>query len=273
MGEAVRLLEWAFGEWREGRAGNQVRRRLTEPSGAVLHSMAGWVGPYFGTKFYSSGTSGAHFWFYLFERATGRPLACFDANHLGQIRTGAATGVAAKWLSNPESRVLGVIGAGFQAQSQIEAVRLVRPIEEVRVFARTEAKRQNCASAEEAVRGADIVVTATWSRDPVLDASWIKPGALVAAVGSNQPARRELPGELIAQAGRIIADSIEACRVEAGDLLLAGTDWSRVTELRDSADAGALPHGITVFKSVGLGMEDVAVAGYVYEQLQSSEGS
>jgi ornithine cyclodeaminase/alanine dehydrogenase-like protein (mu-crystallin family) len=235
--------------------------------------MAGWVGAYFGTKFYSSGTGGAHFWFYLFERATGRPLACIEANHLGQIRTGAATGVAAKRLSNPESHVLAVIGAGFQAQSQIEAVRAVRPIEEVRIFARTPEKRRNCWTAEEAVRGADIVVTATWSREPVIETSWLKPGAFVAAVGSNQPTRRELPADLIHQAAQVVADSAEACRVEAGDLLLAEADWARVQDLRDVSSGNWMPDGVTVFKSVGLGVEDTAVAGYLFDRIQSSEGS
>lgn len=267
MREAVRLLETAFDAWQGGQGGNQVRRRLIEPDGAILHSMAGWTGKYYGTKFYSSGKNGATFWFYLFERGTGRPLASFDANWLGQIRTGAATGLAVKRLSNPDARTAAIIGGGFQAQSQIDAIRCVRPdIDEVRIYTRTPATRRNCDTAEDAVRGADVVVTATNAREPVLDAAWVQNGAVVAAVGSNHALRREVPDELVARASRIVADSADACKVEAGDLILAKVDWNRVEDLRD-ARAEWVDDGVTLFKSVGLGIEDVAVAGYVYERM------
>jgi alanine dehydrogenase len=267
MGEAVRLLGAAFADWRDGRAGNQVRRRLFEPDGAVLHSMAGWQGRYFGTKFYSTSAQGAHFFFYLFERESGRPLARFEANWLGQIRTGAASGLATSRLANPDARVLTVFGAGFQAQGQIAAIRQVRPeISEVRIWSRTPSKRQNCDTAEEAVRGADILCTATFARDPVLETRWLKPGAHINAIGSNNPHRRELPADTIESARVVAVDSVEACQVEAGDLLLARLDWSKLVELKD-LETDWKPEGHSVFKSVGLGLEDVAVAGYVYEQI------
>lgn len=273
MAEAVRLVREAFEEWREGRAVNQVRRRLTLPNGAGLHSMAAAVGKYFGTKIYSTSPSGYAFHFLLYEAATGKPLALFEANWLGQIRTGAATGLATGLLANPAARVLGVIGNGFQAQSQIEAVRLVRPsIQEVRIWSRRPERRMNCATAEEAITGADVIVTATWSKDPVLSDSWVKAGALVNAVGSNYPNKREIPAELVRRAGLLVADSREACQQEAGDFLMADVDWSKVVDLKD-VRPGWEPSRVTVFKSVGVCLEDVAVAGYVYERFTLEQAS
>ncbi|MCX6599280.1 MAG: ornithine cyclodeaminase family protein [Acidobacteria bacterium] len=265
MTEAVRLVREAFVELRAGRAVNQIRRRLTLPNGVGLHSMAGAVGKYFGTKFYSTSPTGYAFHFMLYSAETAQPLALFEANWLGQIRTGATSGVATDLLANPEARVLAVIGTGFQAASQIDAVRVVRPgISEVRSWSRS--KQVNCGSAEECVRGADIICTATWAKDPVLEAAWVKPGAHVNAVGSNYRTKRELPGELIGLAGIVAVDALEAAHDEAGDLLMADVDWSRVIELKD-LEASWQPDRVSVFKSVGLCVEDVAVAGYVYEQM------
>jgi ornithine cyclodeaminase/alanine dehydrogenase-like protein (mu-crystallin family) len=147
----------------------------------------------------------------------------------------------------------------------------------VRVWSRDEQKRNHFASetratavatAEEAVRGAEIVVTATSAKEPVLDAAWVAPGAHVNAIGSNNAQRRELPSELIARAGLIAVDSIEQSKLESGDLLLAPVDWndSRIVEL---AQVERRPEGdpLTIFKSNGLGVEDVAVAAFVYERL------
>ncbi|MCX6592103.1 MAG: ornithine cyclodeaminase family protein [Acidobacteria bacterium] len=265
MSEAVRLVREAFVELREGRAVNQIRRRLTLPAGVGLHSMAGAVGKYFGTKFYSTSPTGYAFHFMLYSAETAQPLALFEANWLGQIRTGATSGVATDLLASPEAKMLAVIGTGFQAASQIEAVRAVRPgITEVRSWSRS--KQVNCTSAEDCVRGADVICTATWAKDPVLDAAWVKPGAHVNAVGSNYRTKRELPGDLVRSAGILAVDALEAAQDEAGDLLMADVDWAKVVELKDLT-ASWQPDRVTVFKSVGLCLEDVAVAGYVYEQM------
>ncbi len=225
MDECVRLMGETFEALAQGEALNQPRRRMFVPSGAVLHTMAGAVGPYFGTKFYSVKPGrGAHFFFMLFDAATAQPVALMEANHLGQIRTGAASGYATHLLARPESATLGVIGSGFQARTQIEAVLQVRAIRKIFVYSRNQARREGFAdecsrtlglpvtpmdSAAEAVRHADIVVTATFSKDPVIDASCIRPGTHINAMGSNQPQRRELPTDLIARAGLIVVDSIE----------------------------------------------------------------
>jgi ornithine cyclodeaminase/alanine dehydrogenase-like protein (mu-crystallin family) len=279
MREAVRLMRETFAELRAGRALNQPRRRLTLPTGSVLHSMAGAWGKYFGTKIYSTHPKyGAHFFFLLFDAETAQPLAQMEANYLGQIRTGAASGFATDILAAPGAATLAVIGSGFQAQTQVDAIREVRQLREIRVWSRIEAKRASfayatgaraAASAEEAVRGADIVVTATSSKDPVLEAGSVSTGAHVNAMGSNRAERRELPTDLIARADLIAVDSIEQSKIESGDLLLANVDWSdaRIVEL---AQIEKRPAGepITIFKSNGLGVEDVAAGAYVYEQLK-----
>ena len=265
MSEAVRLVREAFAELRAGRAVNQIRLRLTLPSGVGLHSMAAAVGKYFGTKFYSTSPTGYAFHFMLYSAETAQPVALFEANWLGQIRTGATSGVATDLLANPDARVLAVIGTGFQAASQIDAVRAVRPgITEVRSWSRS--KQINCTSAEDCVRGADIICTATWAKDPVLDSAWVKPGAHVNAVGSNYRTKRELPGELIHRAATVAVDALDAAQDEAGDLLMAEVDWGQVIELKDLT-ARWQPDQVSVFKSVGLCVEDVAVAAYIYEQM------
>lgn len=289
MSEAIGLMRGAFESLAGGEALSQPRRRLVLETGSVLHSMAGAHGRYFGTKVYAThARHGAHFLFLLFEAETAAPLAIIEANYLGQIRTGAATGLATDLLALPEAGSLGMIGSGFQARSQLEAVLEVRPVRQVRVWSRSRARREAFAgecsrsfgvaveaveSAERAVSGAGIVVTATYSKEPVIQADWIAPGTHVNAVGSNQPRRRELPAELVRQAGLIAVDSIEQARIESGDLLLALRDeeWNSasIVELHAVATGKAgrsSPSQITVFKSNGLGLEDVVAAGFVYER-------
>jgi len=274
MKECIGLMRSTFEALREGTAQNQPRRRLVLNTGSVLHSLAGAYGDYFGTKFYSTNPKhGAHFLFSLYDSHTAEPLALLEANHLGQIRTGAASGYATDLMSNPDAEVLGVVGSGFQARSQIEAIRAVRPIREVRVWSRSSEKVKSLASeagatavdsAEAAVRGADIVVTATNSKDPVVEASWIYQGAHVNAIGSNVASRRELPEDLLRSAGVVAVDSLEQGRIEAGDLILSDS-WANVVELKDLR-AEYDPQRVSIFKSIGLGVEDVAAGAFVYEQ-------
>lgn len=282
MQECVRLMREVFRDLRGGTALNQPRRRLTLPTGSTLHSLAGAWGKYFGTKIYSTHPKfGANFFFLLFDAETGRPLAQFEANYLGQIRTGAASGYATDILAAPNASTLAIIGTGFQATAQFEAIREVRSIKQVRVWGRDAAKRDEFAkrigavsaeTAEEAVRGAGIVATATSAKDPVIESEWIAAGTHVNAMGSNQAGRRELPSALIARADLIVVDSIEQAKIEAGDLLLAPVDWAdrRIVELaqverRPAAGKDGPP--VTIFKSIGLGVEDVAAAAFIYEQL------
>jgi ornithine cyclodeaminase/alanine dehydrogenase-like protein (mu-crystallin family) len=281
MDDAIRRMRDVFEALRRGDALNQPRRRMALPSGAVLHQLAGAWGGYFGTKIYSTHPKhGAHFHFMLYGSETGRPLAAFQANHLGQIRTGAASGYAVDLLAQEDVRNLAIIGSGFQAETQLDAVARVRRFESVRVWSRSSAKREHFAArhpgaiametAEEAVRGADVIVTATSSKEPVLESEWVRPGALIVAMGSNQPNRRELPADLVTCAGYLVADSIEQAHIEAGDFLLAfdDTHWPRVVELKDATRP--MPETTTIFKSLGLGVEDVAAAAHVYEAVDRS---
>jgi alanine dehydrogenase len=272
--QCIGLMRGAFEALAQGRAVNQPRRRLILDTGATLHSMAGSYLDYFGTKFYSTHPRyGAYFYFVLYDSQTARPLAWMEANRLGQVRTGAATGYATDVLANPDADTLGVIGSGLQARTQVEAIRAVRPLKTVRVWSRDEEKRRKfaeeisgaaVATAEEAVRGAQIVVTATNSAEPVIEDAWIAPGTMVNAMGANANNRRELPGELVRRAALVAVDSLEQAKIEAGDLILAGS-WANVRELQNVE-----PHfdanQVTIFKSLGICVEDVAAGAFVYEK-------
>ena len=283
IADCLGLMREVFHRLASGEAINQPRRRLILPTRSVLHYMAGSDGRYYGAKIYATHPKrGAHFLFLLYRAENGEPLAIVEANALGQIRTGAASGFATQLLARPGSRTLAIIGSGFQAQTQLEALRTAMPsIERVHVWSRSAEKREAfaraagveaAATAEAAVRRADIVVTATNSGDPVLESDWVAPGAHINAMGSNQARRRELPADLVRRAGLIAVDSLEQSRMESGDLLLAfdrEDDWSRVVELQEAA-AGRVGRKdaaqITVFKSNGLAVEDVIAAGLVYER-------
>lgn len=280
MRACIDQMRLVFDAIRAARTINQPRRRLVLPTGSVLHQMAGAWENYFATKIYSSNArhGGLHEMFViLYDAGTGKPLAFIEANNLSLIRTGAASGYAAELLSNPRAEVLGIIGSGSQARTQVEAIRMVRPIREVRIWsrklenARKFAEELDCIAvetAEAAVRGADIVITATNAKDPVIAADWVAPGTFVAAMGSNIANRRELPEDLVKAAGLIAVDDMEQARIEAGDLLLAyngAGSWENVESL-ESIAPGYDPSRITIFESLGIAVEDAAAAAYVYER-------
>jgi alanine dehydrogenase len=291
MSKAIDLLEGAFRQLADGSAINHPRRRVILPTGSVLHYMAAGTPDYFGLKAYSvNAKTGAHFEVLLYRSADGLPLATFEANHLGQIRTGAASGLATKFLARENASVAAIIGSGFQAETQLEAVANVRLLKEVRVWSRRPEKRTEFArrctekfginvrateTTRECVEGADIVVTSTSSKEPVFEGAWISPGTHVNASGSNWADRRELPTDLILDRAALVSvDSVEVGKIESGDLLIplrerSGTAFAAV-ELSQII-AGKLPgrtsaDQITIFKSNGLAVEDIAVAGYVYEE-------
>jgi alanine dehydrogenase len=297
MTKALELVEAGFRHLAAGQAANHPRRRLQHNSSATLHYMTAvdLATGYIGAKLYTTHPrTGAHF-IVLLWAADGTPLASIEANALGQIRTGAATGVATRFLSRPDARVAGLIGTGFQARTQLEAVACVKNLSEARVFSRLEERRCKfaaemsellalpvlpVASAEEAVQDSDIVITATNSREPVLRGEWLSLGAHVNAVGSNQARRRELDSDAVGRAALIVTDSLEQARMESGDLIAAveagAAAWDQVVELAEVV-AGNHPgrcqaKDITLFKSNGLALEDIAVAGYLYEQVQAGQG-
>ncbi|HYP06446.1 MAG TPA: ornithine cyclodeaminase family protein [Bryobacteraceae bacterium] len=278
MPAAIEALRRAFIAYGEGKAQNQPRRRLILPGGSVLHSLAASYDAWFGTKVYSTHVKhGAHFTFLLYDAATAKPLAQFEANHLGQIRTGAATGLAVDLLAPRRPLTVAIIGAGFQARTQLEALRSVRDIKEARVWSRKPESRESFAaamqanvasSAEAATEGADVIVTATFSKEPVIPPTGPGEGTLIVAMGGNMASRSEVPAELVRRA-RIVVDDIEQCKIEAGELLLAGIDFSSVETLGAIAASTNTKAGddrrLTLFKSVGIALEDVAAAAHVYQ--------
>jgi thiomorpholine-carboxylate dehydrogenase len=208
----------------------------------------------------------------VFSAETGEPLAMMDGRLITEMRTAAVSAVATKLLSRPDAKSLAILGSGVQARSHFRALSLVRKFTDVRVWSRTPQNARVLAeqiaakttSAEEAVRGADVVVTVTGSPVPVLRGSWLKPGALVNAVGAVGTKNRELDDD--AMRGAVIVDSREAAMKESGDILLANAPiYAELGEVL--AGTKPLPSGeITVFKSLGLAVEDLAAARLVLQR-------
>ena len=207
----------------------------------------------------------------LFRPDTGEPLAVMDGRLITEMRTAAVSAAVTKYLASPDSRVLALLGSGVQAAAHLEALSQVRRFDEVRVWSRTPGHAQRFArehgaramDAESAVRGADVVVTATNAVEPILKGAWLKQGAHVNAVGSPRPTWRELDDD--AMANVLVVDSREAALKESGDVILS--------KAKIHAEAGEIFDGsktvsaseTTVFKSLGLAIEDVAAARLVYE--------
>jgi len=207
---------------------------------------------------------------FLVEPQTGTPLAIMDGRLITEMRTAAVSAVATKLLAAPDARILGILGSGVQARSHIEALRLVRQFEEIRVWSPTREHAKQFAeeiggiavSAEEAVRGADVVVTVTNSKTPVLNGSWLKPGCHVNAIGACRPDWRELDDE--AMSSVVFVDSRDGALKESGDLILSG---AKIYAELGEALAGKVPsHAgeITMFKSLGMAVEDITAAILVY---------
>jgi len=209
----------------------------------------------------------------LFRPETGEPLATLDGRLITEMRTGAVSAVATRLLARPEASVLAILGSGVQARSHLEALRLVREFRDVRVWsprnARAFAERFGVrapASAAEAVRGADVVVVATTSTTPVLRGEWLSPGAHINAVGAARPAWRELDDDVLARA-QIYVESREAATRESGDVIAAGRVFAEIGEVVAGAQPGrGSADEITLFKSVGVAVEDIAAAELVYRK-------
>jgi ornithine cyclodeaminase/alanine dehydrogenase-like protein (mu-crystallin family) len=229
-----------------------------------------------GGKLYVASAEGAVFVVCLFETSPPRLLGAIEADHLGRMRTGAASGVAARYLASGQARSLGIIGCGSQAETQVACIRAALPaLERVVAYCRTpehleafcERVGAEAAESHREAGGQDVVVTATTSRDPVLRGEWLPPGALVLAVGANHPSRRELDNAVLERASFVCCDSLEQARIESGDLIepvAAGVlDWLEVHELQEVV-SGELQgrqanSDIVVFKSNGLAAWDVAL--------------
>ncbi len=270
---------------------DNVPRRRCQTDKLMLHVLpaaAKTLGA-IGFKAYTTPRDGpARFHVTLFDPQTGAMSALIEADVLGQFRTGAASGVATKKLARADAATAGCIGTGKQARTQVLAVCKVRPVKQVKVFGRDASRRASFAaqlstetgievlpveSAEEAVRGLDVIVTATTAREPVLKGEWLAEGCHVNLAGSNFLARAEADVEVFRRAAVVTADSKEQARMEAGDLVAPIKE--NVLSWADVYDFGPLlvgkypgrqsPRDITVFKSLGLGIEDVALAARVLD--------
>jgi ornithine cyclodeaminase/alanine dehydrogenase-like protein (mu-crystallin family) len=249
--------------------------------------MVGW-------KAYTTTRAGARFHVCLSDAATGQPAAFIEANFLGQLRTGAASGVATEIMARPDAKVVGLLGSGLQARTQLKAVCSVRRIERVEIYSRDAERRTKFAAEmseycgtqvvpvhapDEAAAEKDIVICATASRTPVFDGRVLDEGTHLNVVGSNWLNKAEIDGVTIRRSDVVVCDSIEQCRLEAGDFVASleeGTfEWSRAAEL-SAVVAGqqtgrATPENVTLFKSVGLAIEDVAIGAKILE-LAREEG-
>lgn len=274
----------------DGRVVLHPRRRFELPAGggffhymAAMDTEAGFIA----MKQYTYVKGVLRFLVPLYEISTGALLAMIEADFLGQQRTGAASGVATKYLARQNARNAAILGTGGQAKTQLEAIAVARKLDSVRVYGRDPERRssfcaemskrlgisvQAAASAAEAVRGADIVNTATTSAKPVLDGHDIAQGAHVNAIGANHAHKRELDDTAISRADVIFVDSIEQSKQEAGDLIIPfqpqPQKWDAVHEL-DQLVAGkvtgrANDRQITLFKSNGIASWDLAVAEKIY---------
>ena len=295
MPEAMDLVERMLLRLAAGQAVNHPRRRVAMDSRTLLHYMAGGDNEngLVGIKVYASNPAvGApDFRVLLFDANTAQLLSEIEANILGQIRTGAASGVATRHLARQDASRVAIFGSGFQAETQLEAVNCARKLERARVFSRKAERRQAFAgrmserldlsvtatqSPEDALDGADIVITVTNARSPVFPGRLLRPGTHINAAGSNHVLRREIDADAVRMASLIAVDSMEQARMEAGDLTQAerdgAFDWSEACELHDVL-AGNRPgrtsaEQITLFESQGLAVEDIAMADFLYRKFR-----
>jgi len=287
MQAALELVERVHREYSTGQASDVPRERTRLPK-AALQILQGAVpsANVFGYKAYTSSREGVRFLVYAFGAETGRLEGVIEANRLGMMRTGAAGGVAAKWLARADAKVAGIFGSGWQAEGQLEALAHVRKLERVKVYSRTADKVAKfcdrmrgklsidvvpAASPEDCVKASDIVVTITTSATPVFDGEWIAPGTHVNAAGSNSLLRREIDETTVRRADPVVVDSRPSAIKEAGDLLPAlekgRLHAGALTELGEVI-AGirpgrTSPEQVTLFESQGMAVQDLIIAAHL----------
>jgi alanine dehydrogenase len=287
VAEVIGVLEAAFQDQSRGEAFTNPRQRLRLPS-ATLHILSGALPGYFGYKAYVTSPTGAKFLFYLYDGAATELISIMEADTLGQLRTGAASGMATRLLSNPHSSELALFGAGWQAESQLEAIAAVRPLRRVSIVNRSSNRLESfikkmqprisaelvgVSSAENAVRESHIITTITSSRDPIVKGDWLQPGQHINAAGGNSLLRRELDDVAVLRADLVVVDSIDQAKTEAGEFVGAIESgrkrWQDFIELRQlygESKGRKNADQITFFKSLGIALEDVAIGKFVYER-------
>jgi len=267
------------------------RRRFELPSGGFFHYMAAadFSAGFLAMKQYTFVRGKIRFLVPLYEIASGDLVAMIEADYMGQLRTGAASGVATKYLARRDASVAAIIGTGGQARTQLEAIAAVRKLKSARVYGRNAERRKKFCeemssrigvtvepanSSSEAARGAHILCTATTASQPVVSGADLASGLHINAIGANHAHKRELDDEAVAGADVIVVDSVEQSRQEAGDLIIAfqGDEicWTGVKKLSDvvagKASGRTSDTEVTLFKSNGIASWDLAVAMRVYAQ-------
>jgi ornithine cyclodeaminase/alanine dehydrogenase-like protein (mu-crystallin family) len=286
--DALAAVEGVFAAARE--TTDSLRRRRLYQGPTRLNVLGGAAGNRLAVKAYTRSDQSA---VVLFS-GEGDLLAVIEGKILSRLRTAAATGVATRWLSRADSSRVTILGTGWQAVGQLEAVCAVRPITSVAVWSPTQANREAFAdrmsqalgmpvaaarNAAEAVDGSDIVVTATKAATPVLSGEWLAPGTHVNLVGANLAQHREADEAVVRRAAVVVVDDLEQAKDEAGELAAGvaegDVDWDDVGELRDIIGGHRTGRTddaqITLFKSLGIGLEDVAVAGLIYDRIAASQ--
>jgi ornithine cyclodeaminase/alanine dehydrogenase-like protein (mu-crystallin family) len=269
------------------------RRRFELPDGGFFHYMAAadFTAGFLAMKQYTFVRGKIRFLVPLYEIASGDLVAMIEADYMGQLRTGAASGIATKYLARRDASAAAIIGTGGQARTQLEAIAAVRKLESVRVYGRDAERRKKFAdemssrigvpvepagSSSEAAQGAHILCTATTAAHPVVSGAELASGVHINAIGANHAHKRELDAEAVARAGIIVVDSADQSRQEAGDLILAfkgdETRWASVKTLSDvvagKVSGRTSDTEVTIFKSNGIASWDLAVAMQVYAQAQ-----
>ncbi len=289
MDVAIEAIEQAFKLQGEQNVDNAPRRRCRTGQG-LLHVMSASLPTlgYAGLKSYTT-VAGAYRFTVLLYTGDGQLAAVIEANKLGQLRTGAASAIATKYMARPESARLGILGTGFQARAQIQAICSVRSINSIAAYSRDPEKRakfcsemtelvgisvQPAATPEAAAREMDIVVTATDSKEPVLKGEWLSKGAHINAIGANFISKQEVDVETVRRCACVVVDSCEQAMLESGDL--AGAAKEDAFYWEDARELGLVVVGdfpgredeseITLFESQGIALEDVALAARIYEQ-------
>jgi ornithine cyclodeaminase/alanine dehydrogenase-like protein (mu-crystallin family) len=283
MADLVPAMAAALADLSAGRVVQPVRTMLpVDARGffAVMPAYAGVLGAKLVTFFPGNRTEPTHHALIaLFRPETGEPLAILDGRLITEMRTAAVSAVATDHLARPDSAVLAILGAGVQAASHLEALRLVRTFREVRVWSPRRAHEfaarhavQEVATAEAAARGAEVIVVATSSRTPVLEGAWLSPGAHINAVGAVRPDWRELDDEVLRRS-RLYVESRDAATREAGDVIAAGDPVAELGEVVAGTRPGRQSPGeITLFKSVGVAVADLASAALVWRRRQEPAG-
>lgn len=287
--DALGLVEDAARALAEDRAQNRPRQRAYLPSSVIQVLAASYAGR-MGHKTYTVAMNGrgAKFWYVLFNDA-GEMLALIEADALGQMRTGAASGVATRFLAREDAKTLAVIGTGWQARSQLEACFHVRPFSRILVYGRDEKRRaefceqmsqhvdatiEPVESARDAVADADVICTMTSSSTPVFEGRWLRQGAHVNAAGSNRANAQEIDVDTVTRANVVAVDDVDQAKVESGDLRAANESghwsWDQATRLSYVIAGHALGRTaddqITLFESLGIGLWDLAAASFVFDK-------